>query len=260
MGAMSLSHVAKPSRLVALGASNLTRGLPQLLRVSGAGGAGPLEFLGALGLGRSYGLRSRVLFRSLPSILDCGLWSRLSRLPPVPTTALVTDVGNDILYGASVDSLSGWVEECVVRLQNAGARVVVLGLPLASIGKVSRLSYLFFRSVFAPGCRLPREEVQARAADTEARLRAMAARRGASFVPADARWYGIDPVHIRRRHLPEAWSRLLGRGGGPVGDGAVLGIVETRLAPPERRWLFGLERRATQPAIVAPRGDSLSLF
>jgi hypothetical protein len=178
MGAVPPSRPTsdRPSRLVALGASNLTRGLPELLRAAGSGSPAPTEFLCALGLGRSYGLRSRVLFRSLPSILECGLWSRLSELPPASTTALVTDVGNDILYGASVGSLSSWVEECVARL------------------------------------------------------------------------------------LPAAWSRLLGGATAAAGGGAAFGIVETRLAPPERRWLFGLERRATQPAIVTPRGDSLSLF
>lgn len=256
---MSASRIA-PSRLIALGASNLTRGLPQLLRVAGSGSAGPIEFLVALGLGRSYGLHSRVLFRRLPSVLECGLWGRLSRLPPVPTIGLVTDVGNDILYGASVESLSSWVEECVARLRRAGATVVVLGLPLASIARVSGLSYLFFRTLFAPGCRLPREVVRERAAETEARLRAVAVRWDATFVPTDPGWYGMDPVHIRRRHVPEAWRRLLGRGGDASGGTAGFGTLETRLAAPECRWLFGLERRATQPSVVTPRGDSLSLF
>ena len=56
-------------RIVALGASNLTRGFQTL--VSTARGAwGPyVEVLAALGHGRSYGAPSRLVFRTLPGIL-----------------------------------------------------------------------------------------------------------------------------------------------------------------------------------------------
>jgi hypothetical protein len=84
-------------RVVALGASNLTRGFQTV--VSTARGAwGPeVEVFGALGHGRSYGARSRFTVRSLPGILESELWNDLSALPPVATRGLVTDVGNDIL-------------------------------------------------------------------------------------------------------------------------------------------------------------------
>jgi hypothetical protein len=78
--------------------------------------------LAALGLGRSYGARSRVLLRGLPGILQSGLWRQLESLPPAPTRALVTDVGNDILYGSSPEQILEWVEESVARLQLRGAR------------------------------------------------------------------------------------------------------------------------------------------
>ena len=37
--------------------------------------------------------------------------------PPVPTRALVTDVGNDIVYGYSVGQILAWVDEALNRLQ-----------------------------------------------------------------------------------------------------------------------------------------------
>src|SRR5262249_14377181 len=105
-----------PRRLVVLGASNLTRGFPALLRVArGAWGDG-LEVFGALGHGRSYGKRSHVLFRGLPGILESGLWPQLEAQPRLPGRALLTDVGNDILYHVPVDTILAWVAECVARL------------------------------------------------------------------------------------------------------------------------------------------------
>src|SRR5690606_32522891 len=69
-------QVTRP-RLIALGASNLTRCLPMLLRVAAANAQGPVEVFAALGMGRSYGMRSRLLWRELPGLQDCGLWSAL---------------------------------------------------------------------------------------------------------------------------------------------------------------------------------------
>jgi hypothetical protein len=87
------------TRIVALGASNLTRGF-QTVVATARSMAGPrAEVVAALGHGRSYGMASRLMVRTLPGILQSGLWHQLEVLPPAPTRALVTDVGNDVLYG-----------------------------------------------------------------------------------------------------------------------------------------------------------------
>src|SRR5947207_14876376 len=90
---------SKVSRVVALGASNLTRGLRIVVSTARQTWGPDIEIFGALGHGRSYGADSRVFVRRLPGILQSGLWRDLAARPPVPTRALVTDVGNDILYG-----------------------------------------------------------------------------------------------------------------------------------------------------------------
>ena len=110
-----------PARVVALGASNLTRGLPIVVSAARAGGGPDVEVLAALGLGRSYGMESRVLARTLPGILDSGLWKALAQRPRVPTRELVTDVGNDIVCGASPPRILQWVEESLVRLRRSGS-------------------------------------------------------------------------------------------------------------------------------------------
>ena len=63
-----------PDRIVALGASNLVRGLPTVIATARASWGPAVEVLAALGRGRSYAGRSVFLGRALPGILDCGIW------------------------------------------------------------------------------------------------------------------------------------------------------------------------------------------
>ena len=117
-------------RVVALGASNLTRGFQTIVSTSRSVWGPDVEVLAALGHGRSYGAPSNFMFRTLPSILKSSLWTELASRPPMATRGLVTDVGNDILYGFSIERTLGWVEEALVRLSRVTNDIVLTDLPL----------------------------------------------------------------------------------------------------------------------------------
>ena len=139
---MSLAAASRVSeravaRVVALGASNLTRGFQTVVSTARAAWGPGVEVLAALGHGRSYGARSQLVFRTLPGILDSGLWPELESRSPAATRALVTDVGNDILYGFSAERTLAWVEEALRRLSRVTHDIVVTDLPLASIRRLS---------------------------------------------------------------------------------------------------------------------------
>jgi len=102
---------ADVARVVALGASNLTRGFQTVIATARAAWGPDVEMLAALGHGRSYGAQSRLIVRTLPGILQSGLWRKLETLPVAPTRGLITDVGNDIVYGFSAQQTLEWVEE-----------------------------------------------------------------------------------------------------------------------------------------------------
>ncbi|HET8644502.1 MAG TPA: hypothetical protein VFO85_03370 [Vicinamibacteria bacterium] len=253
-------------RLVLLGASNLLRGLPTVLRAARAAWGDPLQALAALGFGRSYGMRSAVLGRTLPAIADCGLWPALESGPRLPTRAVLTDVGNDILYGAAPEQILGWVEACLARLRAAGAETVVAGLPLPRLELLSRPGYAALRTIVYPLHRwLPLAEARARARTLSAGLEALAAAGGATFVPAPLHWYGLDPIHVRPGRWREAFRAILfapdaaaaGPAAEPEGTPSLPRVV---LARPQRQWLFGRELHHAQPALRLPGGSSLSLF
>src|SRR2546423_15371382 len=100
-------------RVILLGASNLTRSFPTVVATVRQTWYEPVEIMAAMGHGRSYGQDSSVLGRKISGIFPCALWRDLQNRPPLPTAALVTDIGNGILYGISTDRLLDWVERCL---------------------------------------------------------------------------------------------------------------------------------------------------
>jgi hypothetical protein len=210
-------------RAILLGASNLRISLPWILdRVRRqAGGPGrSVEALVACGHGRSYGTWSRFLFgRRLPGIAGCGLWRELGRRPPLPTFALITDIGNDLAYGAGVAATAGWVEACLDRLAapkaDAEAEIVMTLLPLARLERLSGLQVRLAAALLFPGREVAWPALLDQARDLDERLRRMGRERGARLVEPAADWYGLDPIHLRRRRRREVWSQIVSPGASP---------------------------------------------
>ena len=253
--------------VVAIGASNLSRGLPRLVATA-QGRGGPTDLLVAAGHGRSYGANSRVAWRRLPSILRSGLWQALDRLEPhgstQPVCGIVTDIGNDLLYGFSVEQTAGWVRECVARLAARGTRVAITALPLESVARAGPLRYRLLRTVYVPGCRLSLTELRAAAERLDAAVRGIAAEHGAVVVEQPGEWYGFDSIHVRRPRLDALWNAAADAWGLPgpalpprvtLGEWARIGH---RAA--EVRSLAGVMRYTPQPVFRWPDGGSLSLY
>jgi hypothetical protein len=246
-------------RAILLGASNLKAGFPRVVEALRRGG--PVEVLAACGHGRSYGAWSRFLWvRRLPGILDCGLWRSLEGRPSLATVALVTDVGNDLIYGEPAARIAGWVEACLDRLARQGATTVLTALPLSRIERLTPGQYRLARAVLFPGRDVPWPALLDRARALDDRLRRMAAERGALLVEPQAAWYGIDPIHVRGSRREEAWASLLAPWGLPApglepGDRCrlpALGAEEVRLC--------GIALRRPQPARRLGDGTTVELY
>ncbi len=252
-------------RVVLLGASNLTRGFAVALGTARGILGPPIEVMAALGHGRSYGSWSRFLGRGLPGIVECGLWEALRRRPPAPTYALLTDIGNDILYEAPVPAIAGWIEWCLDRLAEAGARTVLTLLPAAGIEALDPRLYLVLRGVLFPGRRLRLSQAVERTRELNLRLVDLARGRGIPLVSPEAAWYGIDPIHVKRRLRREAWTRILGGfrsgDGPPTAAGIPLRLrLELRFLAPELRRLAGFERRREQPSRRLSDGSTVAVY
>ena len=256
MAALELTRgTAMAEAFVVLGASNVSRGLSRLTAALRARAPGPVELFVAAGHGRGYGVNTRVAWRRLPAILTSGLWRALDRERVERPAALVTDVGNELLYGLGVTAVATAVREAVERLRDRGGRVAITGLPLASISGVGPVRYRLMRTVYVPGCQLSLAAIQDASRWLDDELRTIAAATGSVFLDQPGEWYGFDAIHVRRPRLAELWQRVGDAWGLPPArhqlraefvDWAVLGAK-----PAEVRSLAGRPLLTRQP--VVPR-------
>jgi hypothetical protein len=258
---------------VLLGASNLTRALPQVLSltrepIDPAGRSAPARYLIAAGHGRSFGLYSRVLGRGLGGILQSGLWSAIDRGAGTcsPLRALITDIGNDIAYGQSVDDIAAWIEQCIVRLQSYEARIVLTELPLASLQTLSPWRFQQIRAIFFPSNQRSLAETLDAVQALNNALRQLADRYRLPLVVQPPEWFGWDPVHIRRAELRSAYRAILAPFLDPVAqtDHSYAVPLATRLrlqlTPPETQDFLRWRQQCRQPALMLKDGTTLAFY
>jgi hypothetical protein len=218
----------------------------------------------AAGHGRGYGVNTRVAARRLPSILRSGLWRGLDRHGGEAPIALVTDVGNELLYGARSVLVASWVRETVWRLADRGATIAITRLPMAGIAEVGPVRYRALRTFFVPGCRLSLAGLKEAATRLDADLQAIAGDFGAQIIEQPAHWYGLDTLHVRRRHLDDLWHMACNVWGIPVVESPVASSLATwarvGAKAAEVRSLGGVMRFTRQPVLPLRSGGTLSLY
>lgn len=252
------------ARAVILGASNVTLGLSTAVETARRAWGQPLEFLGAIGHGRSYGRPTNVLGRGLPGIVQCGLWDELKRRADLPTAALVTDIGNDIIYGSSVGPILKWLEACLQSLAEQSERLVITRLPIDSISAFPQWKLRLLLSLFFPNSRLKRNDTLAKAVELDEQLTEFANRFDAYVVQPQPHWYTWDPIHIARQYRAVAWSHYMSWWSN--------GQPPTAATPSLRRWRAlqrarpqvwtrcGLSKEREQPSVKLADGTTISLF
>ena len=264
--------VESPRRVVLLGASNVRRSLATAVGVSRAKFGDPLEIVAAMGHGRSYGRPSTVLARTLPGIVGCGLWEHLQQEPKLPTVAVVTDIGNDLLYGSEVTQIVDWVEQCVTRLLALEASVVMAALPLESLRKVRPWQFQLLCRALFPKFRGNFLETFSDAQQLDEQLFSMAQTLKLPRVDQPETWFGFDPIHARRRHWPAMWRRFLSplselnsasefgdKTSKTSGSKAISCVGLGRLRPHAQRF-FGRARSQTQPCTHLQSGTTIAWF
>lgn len=256
---------APARRVVLLGASNLTKGIGTVLETAGRVWNEPLEVHAALGHGRSYGRNTRILGVGLPGIADCGLWQNLTSASRLPTAALVTDIGNDLLYEEPVDRIVGWLEACLDRLAATDARITITRLPIANVERLTPTKFKLVRTILYPYSRITLAEITGRAIALDEHVARIAAERGLAVVSHQPDWYSFDPIHIRFTRRGEAWRDILGAwtaAGGSISPcgSALLRTLHVRTRTPHERRLLFLAQRRAQPSARFRDGTSVSLY
>jgi len=178
--------------------------------------------------------------------------------------ALVTDIGNDILYGASAYQITRWVEQCLDQLQPLSNEIVVTRLPIESLETLGPLRFLLIRTILFPKSRLSLQRVCDTALELDERVAALARKRGIKTSTPVSQWYGLDPIHVRRRYKPAAWQQFFAEWYNEKLPREVhhspVHWLQLRGLRPQRRRLFGFEQLCSQPSTQLADGSLLSLF
>lgn len=211
----SIAYDEERTLVVALGASNLSRGLSRLLQASRCCSSSAFDLVVAAGHGRSYGANSRIWKRSLPSILESGLWRSIDKMlcrdvfGNSPRLAVITDIGNDLLYGFSIEQIATWLEEVIHRLHQQQFHIVITKLPIESIQAVGLCRFRLLKTFFIPGCRQSLEEIKEQSRQMNNSIVRLAKKYQLSIIEQPGSWYGFDAIHIRRSCLDELWQRVV---------------------------------------------------
>ncbi len=252
-------------RVVLLGASNVARSISTIVETSQLCFGEPLDVMAAIGHGRSFGVETSVFGRKISGIFSCGLWDDLKRRAPLPTVALLTDVGNDIGYGERVDSILYWVESCLDQLLEVDANIVVTLLPIDRLRACGELSFRIARSLFFPFSDLSRTDALARTEEVNQRLTAGCEKRGIRVFPVKQSWFGLDPIHVRRSIWPVAWPEILSPWGPPSAPlpaprGSLRRWFYLRTRAPQSRSIFWFQQAREQPSGRLNDGTLISFY
>lgn len=252
-------------RVVLLGASNLSIMFPTIVESLRAMHSHPIEVHVAKGFGRSYGLHSKFFGKKFPGILSSELWPALNRARPLPTVAIIADVGNDLAYEAPVEKIIEWVERALDRLATHDAKAVLNNVPIESLRRVGWARYHALREVLFPSCKLSHNEMRRRAETLSERLAEVAASREIPVFSGESAWYGFDPIHPRLKSAGEIWSRMIGAISAAEAPAAltrpsVARALRYRRLRPLECVHFGLTRRAEQPSLRDVDGTTISIY
>ena len=254
-----------PQRVVVLGASNVTLSITAIFQSLTSSYDAPIEFLAAHGHGRSYGIETSVLGRRLPSIRDCGLWNALERREPRPTKVLLTDIGNDLIYGQTVDTLFGWVCDCVDRLASADNEIAVAQLPIVNFDRITPRKFAAMKRIFFPSCEVDLSALLERARKISQLLEKEFSERSIRIVEPIASWYGWDPIHVRRRCWSEAWPAILAFSDAKTDRDTSRHLslwqkLQIKCVAPHERVIFGRKQRKSQPVACFSDGSTISFY
>ena len=254
--------------IVLLGASNLTRDFPLILRLLQTSIDSPTDILAAMGHGRSYGTWSRLLNRALPGITKSELWDALPEQNAECDSplALITDIGNDLIYGQSTETIFGWVKDCIRRLQQIEARITITLLPEESLSDLSNIRFELTRRMFFPKNPASLTELIQKVKQLNQQLEEFAVSNQIPVVEATSDWYGFDPIHYRYSQRAALWKSILSNWDLPQLEHSKVKqrwndtFYSVLYLKPALKRQWGKLHQAPQPTQILPDGTRISLY
>lgn len=210
---------------VLLGASNLARGYSALTRHISKN-ISVSEFLNAMGPGRGYCARGGLLNFTYSPIGECSVMksAKVYAERGFRITVLLTDIGNDIMYGVPESSLIESLDTLIEKSLKMNAEVFLTSIHVDVSKDMGKTSFKLLKSIFYPNSSVTFDQADLAVKKLNHYLAEKSLQNErVHLVSGLGAFCGLDKIHygLFKSHL--AWSRvanaiLLKLGVKPVGN------------------------------------------
>lgn len=194
-----------------LGASNLARGYSLLNRhISKCLGDSNTEFLNALGPGRGFCARGGMFNFTYPPIQDCRILEAAEKKTNDARAVLITDIGNDLMYGISADTLIECLDSLIERMLLWNAEIFLASIHVNMKKDVSPATFFILRFIFYPGSKVTYEETDSFITKVNSYLEEKARKNEKVHLITGMESYaGLDKIHYSMLKTHLAWSQVI---------------------------------------------------
>ena len=207
----ALLDPGSPVLLVLLGASNLSRGVFAFTRhLKVCLNPHPVEVLIASGPGRGYVVSGGLLNINYPPICSSDLFEVAQKKSEsgYQVVALITDIGNDIMYDVSAEKLTETIQQIFSRLRAMNAEIFYTTLPVAFEKKVHPAWFYILRSLLLPFSRVSYDQATTGIISVNQFLKNSDSAHCHLISDMD-RFFGFDEIHYGWFRAHHAWSYVV---------------------------------------------------
>jgi len=200
-----------PFLFLFLGASNLARGYFLLTHQLSRCLNKP-KFLNALGPGRGFCARGGMFNFTYPPIQDCRVIESAEKKlkNSMRTAVLITDLGNDLMYGVSADTLIECLDRMINRMIEWDADIFLTSIHVNLKKDVSPTTFLILRFLFYPGSKVSYEETDLFVAKVNEYLKDKSEKNErVHLITGMETFAGSDRIHYSLLKTHAAWSKVV---------------------------------------------------
>jgi len=193
-----------------MGASNLARGYSILTRhILNCFGQNKTEFLNALGPGRGFCSRGGMFNFTYPPIQDCRILEVAEKKSCDTRVVLITDIGNDLMYGVSADTLIESLDRLIDRTLQWDAEIFLTSIHVNLKKDVSQTTFFILKSFFYPGSSITYEETDLFIIKVNGYLEEKARQNErVHLISGMESFAGADKIHYSLLQTHSAWEKI----------------------------------------------------
>ena len=142
-----------PVLFILFGASNLARSFYGLkLSIKRCIHPRSANFIHAMGPGRGYLSQGGILNTTYPPIIDCGILESIQKIrkPNQQIIALITDIGNDIMYGIHSEKIIEGLQSILDTLGEVTKNIFITPIPINLKNDIGEFYFRVLRCIFFP--------------------------------------------------------------------------------------------------------------